>query len=531
VSGPGCRRPPAAGIRDGDGVAGGCTRDLVHHFYQEQYQIHGGRMDRFVTGSNALGLTLGYYRTRDIPLYRYLHSLGAPRYAVADRFFHSAFGGSYLSHQWLIAARTPTWPGADRSGGPNDLHAVVGPDGYPAATELHPSTPGTRDGKLTQAANPDGTCAVPADAPQPPPGTVCGDYSVNTIQPPYQPYTPGTAIAKRLPAQNAPTIGDRLTSHGVDWAWYSGGWDNASGNTTGTGWTNGSKQTCADPAANAKATYPYCADAGFQYQHQPFNYYANYAPGTAARAEHLRDETEFIVAARSGRLKPVSFVKPAGRENEHPGYASQGAGSQHLVALLKTIMGGPQADDTLVVLTYDENGGQYDHVAPPNRRTGLADEWGPGTRIPSLVISNRLPRRFTVDRTPHDTTTILAEIEHRFGLEPVAERDAAASDLSGTVQTPTVLSAEPASRLAKVFSATLTRGGIGGPIAGQTIVFSMRGLLGGRQTACTATTASAGRATCARRLLLFEGLVDDSYTATFRGAGRYLASEATAALG
>src|SRR5712692_3312638 len=144
-------------------------------------------MDRYVTGSTAIGLTMGYYDTHDLPLYRYLHSPDAPSYQIADRFFHAAIGGSYLNHQWLISARTPVWPNADTSGGPKDFHAVVGPDGYPGATALHPQTPGTRDGVITQAAMADGSCAVPQGGPRPPTATVCGNYAVNTVQPPYQP--------------------------------------------------------------------------------------------------------------------------------------------------------------------------------------------------------------------------------------------------------------------------------------------------------------------------------------------------------
>ena len=55
------------------GLPGGCTRDLVHRFYQEQYQLDGGKQDRYVTGSDALGLTMGYYDTQKLPIYQYLH--------------------------------------------------------------------------------------------------------------------------------------------------------------------------------------------------------------------------------------------------------------------------------------------------------------------------------------------------------------------------------------------------------------------------------------------------------------------------
>src|ERR1044072_8293401 len=121
------------GIPKGQGLPGGCTRDLVHRYYQEQYQINGGRMNRYVAGSDAVGLTMGHYDTRGLPVYEYLHGRHAPHYAVADRLFQAAFGGSFLHHQRLLTPYTPTWPRAVRHGGADDLHSVVGPDGYPAA--------------------------------------------------------------------------------------------------------------------------------------------------------------------------------------------------------------------------------------------------------------------------------------------------------------------------------------------------------------------------------------------------------------
>jgi len=146
------------------------------------------------------------------------------------------------------------------------------------------------------------------------------------------------------------------------------------------------------------------------------------------RASHLRDEQEFIAAAESGDLKPVSFVKPIGAENEHPGYASEHSGSSHLVDLLRAIENGPDADSTLVIVTYDEFGGQWDHVSPPTGK-GVSDGFGPGTRIPALVVTPKLAKQFTVDHTSHDTTSILSTIEHRFGVAPLGTRDAAVADL------------------------------------------------------------------------------------------------------
>ena len=144
-----------------------------------------------------------------------------------------------------------------------------------------------------------------------------------------------------------------------------------------------------------------------------------------------------MASAKNGTLPAVSFVKPYGAENEHPGYASEPDGSDHLVDLLKTVLSGPQAKDTLVVVTYDEFGGQWDHVSPPGKdspTTGVFDQWGPGTRIPALVLSKSM-KRSGVDHTVYDTTSILATIEHGLGLAPLSSRDAAVADLHNAVQT------------------------------------------------------------------------------------------------
>jgi phospholipase C len=84
----------------------------------------------------------------------------------------------------------------------------------------------------------------------------------------------------------------------------------------------------------------------------------------------------------------------------------------------------PNWKNAVVIVTYDENGGFWDHVAPPK-----VDRLGPGSRVPAIIISP-FARRGFVDHTTYDTTSILALIEHRFGLAPLGTRDAAANDMS-----------------------------------------------------------------------------------------------------
>jgi phospholipase C len=276
-------------------------------------------------------------------------------------------------------------------------------------------------------------------------GVVCGDYAVNTIQPmswPYQLAKPDTFQSKnydklRLPSLTTSTIGDRLTAVGIDWAWYSGGWANAEGDPSQPGYTNGGGPVCSDPNALAESAWPKCPDKLFQFHHQPFNYFANFSSGTEARKNHLRDEIEFIRLAKASshstcNLKAVSFVKPLGAENEHPGYASEHQGNDHLVDLVLTLVSGACAKDTMIIVTYDEFGGQADHVVPPGpgNSKGPHDQWGPGSRIPALIIAPNLRNDLAVDHTVYDTTSILATIEHRFGISPLGSRDAAVNDLS-----------------------------------------------------------------------------------------------------
>ena len=88
----------------------------------------------------------------------------------------------------------------------------------------------------------------------------------------------------------------------------------------------------------------------------------------------------------------------------------------------------------LVIVTYDENGGFWDHVPPPSG-PGWSDRWGPGTRIPTLIISPFAKKSF-IDKTSYDTTSILKLITRRFDLEPLPGVRPNVGDLSAALDIP-----------------------------------------------------------------------------------------------
>jgi len=222
------------------------------------------------------------------------------------------------------------------------------------------------------------------------------------MSPPYQPAYVKPAAGQdptladmndpfTLPPQKLTSIGDLLTAKKITWAWYAGAWDEAlAGRGVGTKMPN------------------------FQAHHQPFNYMEQFAPDTPARAEHLKDGglsgVAFLKDVDDGKLPAVSFYKPQGNLNEHPGYADELSGDQHIADIVAHLEKSPQWKDMLVVVTYDENGGFWDHVAPPK-----ADRWGPGNRVPAIIISP-YAKMGTVDHTLYDTTSILRFITNRWQL-------------------------------------------------------------------------------------------------------------------
>ena len=360
----------------------------IHNYYQNREQVNGGKNNLFVAMTTVGAWTMGYFDGSKMKLWSW-----AKEYTLADHFFMGAFGGSYLNHQWLICACTPM----DR-GAPESAKAQLDEQGR---LKKRPASPASVldgpvqlfDGRIS----PDG-------------------YVVNTSQPPYQPSgvppAPGgnrdlaNPAGHPLPPQTLKTIGDTLSAKGVSWAWYSGGYNAALADGR------------QDPSVKRSVIYTRQPGSPiYQPHHQPFNYHARFAPGTADRAQHLKDGEDFMRDIDKGTLPAVSFYKPEGVVNEHPSYTDLASGDEHIHQLLTRLRASPQWSKMVVIVTYDENGGFWDHVPPPSG-PGWGDRWGPGTRIPTLVVSP-FARKGFVDKTVYDTTSILKLITRRFGLEPL----------------------------------------------------------------------------------------------------------------
>jgi phospholipase C len=193
----------------------------------------------------------------------------------------------------------------------------------------------------------------------------------------------------RIPLQTQPHIGNRLDAAGISWAWYAGG-----------------------------TTLP----------SRPYLLWADTTTGTPGWNAHVKsDEDEFVADLKNGTLPRVAFVKPA--ENEHPKeMAGLREADQHAADLVRAVQESAYWNGSVVIVTYDEGHSFWDHVAPPK-----IDRWGPGRRIPAIIISPFAKKRH-IDHTRYDTTSILKLIETRFGLEPLGPRDAASADLTAALQ-------------------------------------------------------------------------------------------------
>ncbi|MFE9207341.1 alkaline phosphatase family protein [Micromonospora sp. NPDC007230] len=206
-----------------------------------------------------------------------------------------------------------------------------------------------------------------------------------------------TGASESIPANgwgDIPTIFDRLEAAGISWKFYVENYD---------------------PTITFRSrTSEEDIDRGAQVIWVPLLAYARYVDDPRLFGK-IVDLDEYYDDAAKGQLPAVSFIAPAG-DSEHPP-GSIRAGQNLVRTLLTQLMRSPNWNSSAFLWSYDDWGGWYDHVAPPQ-----VDRYGYGFRVPALLVSP-YARRGYVDSTTLDFTSALKFIEVNWRLKPLADRD------------------------------------------------------------------------------------------------------------
>jgi phospholipase C len=190
----------------------------------------------------------------------------------------------------------------------------------------------------------------------------------------------------------------------------------------------------------------------------------DYSDTQQADESHFGHFRDFKARALAGKLPAYTFLEPSfgsGGNSQHPNY-DVSAGEQLIHDLYYALRNGPGWNNTLLIITYDEHGGNYDHVPPPWGATppdNTVGEWGFdfarfGVRVPALLISPRIAAGtvFRAKRGVIDHTSVLKTIEELWGLDPLTERDKAAPDLGDVLTLATSRTDDPLKNVPIPFS-------------------------------------------------------------------------------
>jgi len=221
----------------------------------------------------------------------------------------------------------------------------------------------------------------------------------------WNPVTGCTKVSPGCDHCYAETFAERF--RGVPGHPFEGGFDLTITNPNGT---TGCNRITNPTLPNAVPDFP---DNDYVPHHQPFQYYAstanpNHLPpssvaaiGHTDQANHQYDMTYFFAALKADNLPAVSFLKPPGYQDGHPGDSDPLDLQHFLVTTINRLQRSPAWKNMLIVISFDDSGGWYDHVRGPlvhqsatqfdtkcGKRTGAQPvRCGYGPRLPYLVIS------------------------------------------------------------------------------------------------------------------------------------------------
>ena len=375
------------------------TNDMDHDYTAEQQASDAGLEDLYPEYTGAAGpppsgsgvtqtngLVMGYFDGNTATaMWNY-----AQDFALSDNSHGSTFGPSTVGVMNLVSGQT------------NGAVATLNGTGD--------ETSGGPDGSLTVIGDPD------------PIGDVCSSPTRNQV------------------SMGGQTIGDLLTSAGVSWGGFMGGFNLSLVNSNGT-------TGCARSSTGLAGT-----TGDYVPHHSLFAYWPNDAnpnhtrPASLAEigwpgpANHQYDIEDFYAAAAGGNLPAVSFLKAPAYQDAHPGYSDPLDEQNFVVNTVNLLMSLPTWSSTAVVIMYDDSDGWYDHQLGPivNPSTGTADaltgpgacgtggtslpginttanphalgRCGYGPRLPLLVISPWAKKNF-VDHSVTDQSSVIHFIE------------------------------------------------------------------------------------------------------------------------
>jgi phospholipase C len=306
----------------------------------------------------------------DIPNYWLL----AQTFVLSDNFFSSLRGPSFPNHLYTIAAQSGRI--VNLPGTPTDAAVpLVGP-----CTDAGCPQPGVAG--LEPSNVPPMPTSIPAWGCDTPPNSAT------------QVLNEEGELENAYPCVDFPTLGDELTAAGVSWAMYA-------------------------PTALPEPDSGYLATNGYVWSVFDAIRHIRDTPEWTA---HVLPIDQFVIDARAGNLPSVTWVSSPADVSEHPPEPVCD-GENWTVSLLSALGAGPQWSSSAVFLTWDDYGGYYDHVAPPN-----VDEFGLGFRVPLIVISPYARPGF-IDHTLGEFSSVLRFIEEDFSVPNLTARDKSTTNM------------------------------------------------------------------------------------------------------
>jgi phospholipase C len=213
----------------------------------------------------------------------------------------------------------------------------------------------------------------------------------------------GAELGHALPTdgrRRLTTIFDRLNAAGVSWKFYVQNYN---------------------PKLTFRTFRRYPATRASQVVRVPLLSMPRYLRNPELRS-HIVPLDQYYDDLVNNKLPAVSYIVPAG-PTEHPP-SSVGSGQAFIRSLINSLIESPEWKSSAFLLSYDEWGGWYDHVKPPQ-----VDQYGYGFRVPALLVSPYAKRGF-IDSTQLDYTSILRFIEQNWNVKPLASRDAHANTIA-----------------------------------------------------------------------------------------------------